>query len=101
MSRKPVSHPVTQGITAVTAVDMGGGGPAIGPTPKRRRVSPNEKYQESLYHTALTLATQDNLDLTLENTHLRRELRLLRRRLRTALHDLQHSARNHQAAQRP
>ena len=95
-----MSYPVTQGSTAVTAVDMGGGGAAIEPTPKRRRVHPNEKYPESLYHTALTLATQDNLDLTLENTHLRRELRLLRRRLRTALHDLQHSARNHQAAQR-
>jgi hypothetical protein len=100
MSRKPVSYPVTAGGTAVTAAPPGGGGRRIAATPKRRRVSQNEKYQESLYLTALTLATQDNLDLTLENTHLRRELRLLRRRLRTALHDLQHSAGNHQAAQR-
>ena len=100
MSRKPVSYPVTAGRTAATAADPGGGGRRIAATPKRRRVSPNEKYQESLYHTALTLATQDNLDLTLENTHLRRELTAIRRRFRTALHDLQHSAGNHQAAQR-
>jgi len=101
MSRKPVSYPVTAGGTAVTAAPPGGGGRRIAATAKRRRVSPNEKYQESLYLTALTVATQDNLDLALENTHLRRELTALRRRLRTALHDLQHSAGNHQAAQRP
>ena len=98
--KKPVSYPVTAGRTAVTAAPPGGGGRRIAATPKRRRVPPNEKYQESLYLTALTIATQDNLDLTLENTHLRRELTALRRRLRTALHDLQHSAGNHQAAQR-
>lgn len=78
----------------------GGGGRRTAATAKSRRVSKNEKYPETLELDALTLAARDALDLAYENSILRRELASLRRRLRTALHDLQCAIRSHQAAQR-
>jgi hypothetical protein len=102
-SAKPMSYPSPaarrRGKTKAAQAPGGGGRPSAA-TAKSRRVSSNEKYPETLELDALALAARDVLDLAYENSILRRELASIRRLLRTALHDLQRTARHHQAAQR-